>query len=137
MAGKPKFGDERKFKVIVQGVKQKGEFTATECGQKLTLILNMYGSTDIQFIEVEPDLSPSGGVGSVKWDSIIAEQIEYNIKRYEQDKNNYIYIINYPLPDEILKNLKSVLPKGTKFETDRIIVPKKETKAPKKTVKKR
>lgn len=45
----------RRFRVILQGVPQKGTFTAEECGTKTEALLDIMGASKIEFIEVEED----------------------------------------------------------------------------------
>lgn len=47
----------RMFKVTINDVEQDGEFTAEECGEKTTALLNMMGSVTIDYESVEYNAS--------------------------------------------------------------------------------
>lgn len=47
------YASGRKFKVAINGVKQDGVYSADECGEKIAVLLHIYGSVDVKFTEVK------------------------------------------------------------------------------------
>ena len=43
------------FKVIINGVEQRGEYTAEECGEKTVTLLALMGSVTIEYKRIEEE----------------------------------------------------------------------------------